>query len=88
MSETEQLVPAGYGDGQIPKLVRGINRDTVLTLEPHLKVFGSYAAIDGEEMKHRFRFASNGEAFDAAVKAMKDILAGEGYKEIDGGFVK
>lgn len=88
VSATGELVPAGHGDGQIPLLVRGIKRDTVLTLEPHLKVFGSYAAIDGEAMKHRFRFESNGEAFDAAVKAMKDILTCEGYKEIDGGFVR
>ena len=88
VSATEELVPAGYGDGQIPLLVRGINRDTVLTLEPHLKVFGSYAAIDGEAMKHRFRFESNGEAFDAAVKAMKEILTREGYTETNGGFYK
>ena len=73
-AKTGELVPAGYGDGDIPRLVRMIDRDTVLTLEPHLKVFSGYNEIDGEEMKHRFRFESNDEAFDAAVAAMKKIL--------------
>ena len=86
--ESGTLVPAGYGDGNIPELVRRIDRDTVLTLEPHLKVFSGYNEIDGEEMKHRFRFESNDEAFDAAVAAMKKILTENGYKEENGGFVK
>ena len=86
--ESGTLVPAGYGDGDIPRLVRMIDRDTVLTLEPHLKVFSGYNEIDGEEMKHRFRFESNDEAFDAAVAAMKKILTENGYREENGGFVK
>ncbi|MBO5269525.1 MAG: sugar phosphate isomerase/epimerase [Clostridia bacterium] len=86
--ESGTLVPAGYGDGQIETLVRMIDRDTILTLEPHLKVFSGYSEIDGEEMKHRFRYESNEAAFDAAVAAMKKILLDCGYTEEDGGFVK
>ena len=88
MHESGTLVPAGYGDGQIPTLVRMIEGDTVLTLEPHLKVFSGYSEIDREEMKHRFRYDSNEAAFDAAVAAMKKILLENGYREENGGFVK
>lgn len=86
--ETGEIVPAGCGDGRIPELVRRLDRDTVFTIEPHLKVFDGYAQIDGEEMKHRFHFTNGGEAFDAAVAAIKKIIVENGYKETDGGFVK
>ena len=88
ISATGELVPAGEGDGNIPELVRRINKDTVLTLEPHLKVFGGYDKIDGEKMQHRHHFATNDEAFDAAVSALKGVLNQNGYTEKDGGFVR
>lgn len=88
--ESGMLVPAGYGDGDIAGLVSRIDGDTILTIEPHLKVFSGYAAIDGEEMKHRFQFSSNEEAFDAAVTALKKVLTDNGYvyDEKSGGYVK
>ena len=86
--ETGELVPAGCGDGQVARLVQMIEGDTILTIEPHLKLFGSYQQIDGEEMKHRFRFDTNDEAFDAAVNALKKILTENGYREENGGFVR
>lgn len=86
--ETGELVPAGYGDGQIDRLVQMIEGDTILTLEPHLMLFGSYKDIDGEEMKHRFRFDTNDEAFDAAVNALKKLLTENGYREEKGDFIK
>ena len=79
--ETEQLVPAGQGDGRIPELISMIDRDTVLTLEPHLKVFAGYNEIDGEKMNHRFDFKSGDEAFDAASEALKGLLSAAGYVE-------
>jgi sugar phosphate isomerase/epimerase len=88
IAETEELVPAGVGDGNIPKLVEMIEGDQVLTLEPHLAIFDGYATIDNEEMKNRFHFESNDEAFDYAVTALKGILTAQGYKELNGGFVK
>lgn len=86
--ETGELVPAGCGDGRIGELVAKIRDDEekVLTLEPHLAVFQGYAEIDGSEMKNKFRFASNDEAFDAAANALKKVLAEQGYKEKNGGF--
>lgn len=88
LSETQELVPAGCGDGDIAKLIGMITDDKVLTLEPHLMVFDGYASFDRETMKNKFHFASNGEAFDAGVKALKELLIAQGYTEKDGGFVK
>ena len=88
ISETQELVPAGYGDGNIAKLIEMIEDDKVMTLEPHLKVFDGYASFDNEEMKNKFHFSSNTEAFDAAVNALKALLVKAGYTETDGGFVK
>ena len=86
---TGELVPAGFGDGKIGEIVEKIgNKDKVLTLEPHLAVFEGYAQIDNTQMKNKFSFSSNGEAFDAAVQALKRILKDKGYKEIKGGFEK
>ena len=90
ISATGELVPAGYGDGKIGKLVAMIpaDDDKTLTLEPHLAIFAGYSDIDNTEMKNKFKFNSNGEAFDAAVNALKAVLEAEGYKKVDGGFAK
>jgi len=88
ITETDELVPAGCGDGRIEELVRRINDDKVITVEPHLALFDAYKSIDSTQMKHKFNFESNDEAFDAAVTAIKKILISEGYKEIEGGYSK
>ena len=80
IAATDELVPAGYGNGQIGRLIDGITGDKVLTLEPHLAVFAGYAAIDNSPMKNRFRFESNAAAFDAAVTALKTLLNDAGYR--------
>jgi sugar phosphate isomerase/epimerase len=86
--ETGELVPAGHGDGKIDKLIAKIDKDTTMTLEPHLRIFDAFKSIDDTEMKHKFHFTSNGEAFDAAVSALKNLLVNAGYKEVEGGFTK
>ncbi len=88
IAQTQELVPAGYGDGHIPELIKMVHGDTVMTLEPHLMVFDGYARIDKEAMKNRFHFSSNSEAFDAAVNALKGLLAEQGYIETNGGYEK
>ena len=87
ISETGQLVPAGYGDGQILNLIQQIKDDKTLTLEPHLTVFDAYKTIDNTEMKHKFTYRSANEAFDAAVNALKTLLVQAGYKEENGVFI-
>ena len=83
--KTDQLVPAGYGDGQIDKMISDINIDTMLTLEPHLKEFIGYNDIDGEVMHHKFDFKTGDDAFDFAVVSLKKLLDAAGYKEKSGG---
>lgn len=91
ISDGAILVPAGEGDGQIPRIVSMIDRDTIMTLEPHLMIFDGYDKIDGEKMKHKFSYESNFAAFDAAANALKAILINNGFKETkqeNEGFVK
>ena len=82
IAESGTLVPAGCGDGKIDELIARISPedDKVMTLEPHLKVFEGFAEIDGTEMKNKYHFATNEEAFDAAVNALKGLLDNAGYK--------
>ena len=88
ISKTGELVPAGMGDGKIDRLIKYMKKDYVLTVEPHLKVFAGYANIDKAEMKNKFTFNSNGEAFDCAVEALKKILKENNFKENKGIWVK
>ena len=77
-------MPAGYGDGEIESLVKGVERETVFTLEPHLTVFAGYANIDRSRLRTKFAFPGNKEAFDFAVKfhsVDKGISRKEGYWE-------
>lgn len=85
---TDELVPAGYGDGAIRQIIQRITGDKVLTLEPHLAVFEAFKTIDNTEMKHKFHFDSNEQAFDFAVQALKSMLAECGYKEVGNRFIK
>ena len=79
ISDTGELVPAGYGDGKIEKLIEKIDKDTVLTIEPHLAVFAAYKSIDNSEMKHKFNFPDNLTAFNMAVDSLKNILLNKGF---------
>ena len=88
IADSGEHVPAGLGDGKIADIIGKITTDKVLTLEPHLAVFSGYSDIDNFEMKNKFKFNSNEEAFDTAVKSLKEILLNSNYKEVDGGFVK
>ena len=88
IAATGELVPAGHGDGQIGRLVAEIKEDKILTVEPHLKIFEGYGQIDDTQMKHKFHFTDNNEAFDAAVNALKSVLRGAGYTEQERSFVK
>lgn len=86
--KTGELVPCGYGDGEIDRIFSRLNRDTVLTLEPHLKVFDGYAAVDKREMRNKFEFSTNLEAFNFAACALKESLIRCGYEDTGSGFEK
>lgn len=85
---TGEVVPPGFGDGKIEYMLSNIKEDKVLTIEPHLKLFSGYGNIDKHELKNKYSYKNNIEAFDAAVKALKIILLNLGYKEHNDKWVK
>ena len=85
IAETGEIVPAGCGDGQILRIIENVDFDTTFTLEPHLRLFDGYGSIDATEMKNKFVYKNNTEAFGAAVKAFKGLLKEAGYKETETG---
>lgn len=76
-----EMVPPGQGDCMIEKIVRSLNKDTFMTVEPHLKMFDGYSKIDPTVMKTRFSYPSLHSSFSAACNALKTILKEAGYSE-------
>lgn len=69
------VVPAGKGEGSIPFLLENYKGD-VLTIEPHLSVFSGFDKLEKShgKMPEKYCYSSSGEAFDAAVSALKELL--------------
>jgi len=82
--ESQTIVPAGEGEGRIGEIIDIVNEKTdelvYLTLEPHLHVFDAYKDIDEHDLKGKYTFKTNREAFDFAVKALEALLTKYGYK--------
>lgn len=74
------VVPAGRGDGKIAAITAAFLEQggTDVTLEPHLHDFSAYKSLEREgmavELGKRFTFQSPDEAFDAAVRAFRELL--------------
>ena len=81
----QAIVPAGEGEGHIAEVLDKVNSEVdgvvYLTLEPHLFQFTAYKDIDDHELKGRHYFENNRQAFDFAVKALKELLIANGYRE-------
>ncbi len=86
--ETQEIVPAGEGEGSIGEIIDLIDGKTdnkvFLTLEPHLRVFDAYKSIDTHELRGKYEFKTNREAFDFAADALKRLLTSHGYEEKNG----
>lgn len=80
----QMIVPAGEGEGKIAEVLNKVDKATdgviYLTLEPHLKTFAAYKDIDKHELKNKYVFNTNREAFDFAANALKKILKENGYE--------
>lgn len=87
--ETQMIVPAGDGEGRIGEIIDIVNESTdklvYLTLEPHLFLFDAYKLIDGHELKGKYSFRNNREAFDFAVHALETLMTKQGYRKDDEG---
>ena len=73
------VVPAGQGVGNVEAIVKAYvaQGGEVVTLEPHLQSFVGLSALEnGESVKNGgVSYKSNDESFDAAVSAIKAIVA-------------
>jgi len=81
---SNEVVPAGKGNGNIEEMIKRIKKDAVVSIEPHLKIFSGFNDIDKHNLKNKYFFNSNEEAFDAAVDAVKLLLKNIGYIEKNG----
>lgn len=81
--DSQTIVPAGEGEGRIAEIIDMVDAHTdslvYLTLEPHLHIFGAYKDIDEHELKGKYKFNTNREAFDFAVNALEALLKKNGY---------
>lgn len=74
-----RVVPPGQGEGNLPTLLQNYrqNGGTVLTLEPHLTKFVGLDALEQGSTDHVGLpcYRDSDEAFDAAVTALRGIIA-------------
>ncbi len=73
-----EVVPPGKGEGQLPAILAAYGKQggRVLTLEPHLAAFVGLEQLEnsGSASHAAYAYATNDEAFDAAVTALRTIL--------------
>ena len=74
------ICPAGKGVAGVPAIISALNKardgELVLSVEPHLKVFAGFDALEaGEKTKMPNTYANSEESFKAAVDAIKEIIA-------------
>ena len=86
---SQTIVPAGEGEGKVAEVLNKVNDscdgNIYLTLEPHLMLFLAYKDIDEHELKGKYSFKTNREAFDFAVNALKALLKDNRYTEVEYG---
>ncbi len=73
-----RIAPAGKGIGRIPEIIKELDKREgriFLTVEPHLRVFKGFDALETDEKtKMPNTYATGEEAFGAAVDAIKAII--------------
>ena len=76
-----KIVPAGYGIANVKTIIQDFAKNGgTLTLEPHLFEFVGLKELEGSREKggkptvNSLSFTNQREAFDAAARALKDIL--------------
>ncbi len=90
--ESQTILPAGEGEGKIGEIIDIINENhdglVYLTIEPHLCIFEAYKDIDEHELKGKYTFKNNREAFDFAVEALEKLMKQYGYRKDEFGIWK
>lgn len=72
------VVPPGKGEGKIKEILSSYlleyDRDTFITLEPHLQTFSGLNAIAGKEFENPYKYETPQIAFIDAVNKIKELL--------------
>ena len=76
-----QVVPAGEGDGNVEEIIRKLSfkwKRIILSLEPHLKVFEGFNALENDDETKKgmdkHTYATYKESFKAAADAMHKLV--------------
>ena len=87
-ADHKKIVPAGFGDGQLDRLIASLGRDTVISVEPHLLLFRGSKRFNQSELFGKFDLKTPRGRFDCAVAATKRLLSQQGYADCGGYFEK
>ena len=72
------IVPAGKGEAQIKEILDDYKangqKDTFITLEPHLQTFSGLNALVGKTFENPYKYNDQKEAFTDAVAKLKELL--------------
>ncbi len=72
------IVPAGKGEAKIQEILcrygEEFDREVFITLEPHLQTFSGLNALVGKTFDNPYKFETQQEAFDIAVKELRSLL--------------
>ena len=72
------IVPAGKGEAQIKAILDDYkangNKDTFITLEPHLQTFSGLNALVGKTFENPYKYENQKAAFTDAVAKLKELL--------------
>ena len=81
-TDWKQVVPAGWGSGKIAEILADFDQSTfgctVLSIEPHLKVFSGLEEFDAEtkrKLEEKQAYATHEESFAAAANALHEVIA-------------
>lgn len=72
------IVPAGKGEAQIKDILdrykKESNKDTFITLEPHLQTFSGLNALVGKSFDNPYKYENQQVAFADAVEKLKELI--------------
>lgn len=87
-ADRKKIVPAGFGDGQLDRLIASLRRDAVLSVEPHLLLFRGSKRFNQSELYGKFDLKTPRGRFDCAVAATKRLLSQQGFTDCGGYYEK
>ena len=76
-SANGDIVPPGKGDAKIPEILADFSKsdkETFVTLEPHLKTFSGLGSLTEEKLTHKYVYETQHAAFTDAVIRIKEII--------------